>query len=150
MSGNLPEHAVAFVDQFRRLEHVLRRSDCVRTDQPKAVIDWRRFARELGPNFFAMVIKSGAAEVLIREPPRIYCREGGMAPENPAPITDVEQLIVRGMCQVRNNILHGEKYVERGSKRDDDLVMQALWVLQRAIDWHPATKPQTAAAPSSP
>jgi hypothetical protein len=110
------------------------------------LIDWPLFARELGPDFFAMIAHSGKADMLIGEPPRIYYRDGGMRPVKPEPIADVEQLMIRGVGQVRNNIVHGEKYVDRGSKRDDDLVMQAMWVLEQAVEWHPAARNKAAAS----
>ena len=33
------------------------------------------------------------------------------APANPEPLTNVAQLIVNGVCRVRNSYIHGEKFV---------------------------------------
>ena len=55
----------------------------------------------------------------MREPPRVYHRDRGMLPVVQKPITGVVLLFMRGVCQVRHNIVHGEKYVERGMPRDD-------------------------------
>jgi hypothetical protein len=52
-------------------------------------------------------------------------------------IRNVTQLFTRGVCQVRNNIVHGEKYIEVATPRDDALVKEAMWVLQKAIRCHP-------------
>jgi hypothetical protein len=52
------------------------------------------------------------------------------------PITDVGALFIRGVCQVRNNIVHGEKFVESARPRDYALVEEAHWVLEQAITQH--------------
>ena len=83
---------------------------------------------------------SDRAVTLVAEPPRIYYRGRGMLPEVQEPITDAVQLFVRGVCQVRNNIVHGEKYVELATPRDDALVKEANWVLEQAVARHPTAE----------
>jgi len=83
------------------------------------------------------VLKSKCAETLLAEPPRIYYTRQGFGPEIQKPITDVVQLFTRGVCQVRNNIVHGEKYVDLATPRDDALVIGANRVLELAIARHP-------------
>jgi hypothetical protein len=137
MIGLLPEHAAAFTALYARVEHALRRNGYARLDQERAVVNWRKFASELGNDFFAYVRKSKRAETLVTEPPRVYHRDHGMMPKIQEPITDVMQLFRRGVCQVRNNIVHGEKYVDLATPRDDALVREANWVLEQAIARHP-------------
>jgi hypothetical protein len=38
------------------------------------------------------------------------------------------------VCQVRNNIVHGEKYMVEEGARSDALVKEAAWVLEQAIE----------------
>lgn len=139
MPSYLPEHAQAFRDLFARLENMLRRKGYMRTNRTRAEVDWSRFAEELGESFFYDVRNSGKAATLIAEPPRVKHREGGWQPEKQTPVQNVTELIVRGLCQVRNNIVHGEKYVDPEGPRADTLVVEARWVLEQAIGSHPVT-----------
>jgi hypothetical protein len=118
MIGHLPEHAAAFMASFVRLEHALRRNGYARADRERAVVSWRKFAQELGEGFFVYVHHSGSAATLIAEPPRVYHRDRGFLPLVREPITGVVQLFTRGVCQVRNNIVHGDKYVEAANVND--------------------------------
>lgn len=137
MHSRLPPEAAAFTDLYARLEHVLRRNGYARKDRQVALIDWVRFARDLGEDFFLRVRNSENAQTLIGEPPRIYYRDEGLVPDVQMPITSVTELFLRGVCQVRDNLVHGEKYVRESRKRDDDLVRDAHWVLEEAIKLHP-------------
>lgn len=132
--------ATELMQLFARLEHALRRNGYARRDRQVAFVDWVRFSSELGEAFFSAARDSGNASVLIREPPRVYHRDKGFLPKEPAPIANVGELFVRGVCQVRNNIAHGEKFVELATQRDHDLVRGALWVLTQAIDRHPTAR----------
>jgi hypothetical protein len=140
MANHLPRHATDFAALFARVEHTLRRNGYARKDRSRSVVDWALFAKELGQTFFDTIRTGRKAKTLIGEPPRIYHRDKGFLPEVQIPIADVVELFLRGVCQVRNNIVHGEKYVEDGSKRDDDLVQGANFVLEQAINRHPALK----------
>jgi len=140
MTGHLPEHADAFMGLIARVEHFLTRNGYARANRPRAEIDWVRFADELGEHFFHAVRDSQRATTLIAEPPRVHLRGQGFQPEVQEPVRNVIELFQRGVCQVRNNIAHGEKYVVEGSARDDALVKEAHWVLEQAIARHPRVK----------
>jgi hypothetical protein len=139
MLGKLPEHAVSFRDLFAQVEHRLRRAGYLRNHK-RAIVDWRKFAAELGPSFFEHVQASVEAETLIREPPRVLDQGMVWQPPEQKPIVNVLELFERGVCQVRNNIVHGEKYMDVATPRDDALVKGANWVLERAIEMHPKGK----------
>ena len=67
-------------------------------------------------------------------------REGfSFEPEHPPPIANAVELFVRGVCQVRHNYFHGEKF--RGGAepiaRDHALISEARWVLGFAAARHP-------------
>ncbi|WP_435170338.1 hypothetical protein [Falsirhodobacter sp. 1013] len=133
-------HAVAgaFAGQFGDAEYALKRSDRIRLNRETAEADWDAFARDLGPEFFAAVVDKGIAKTLISEPPRRLMKDLVWAPEIPQPLTNVHELIVQGVCRVRNSYLHGEKF--RGGPdgqwvRDVTLIKEAHFVLQAALAW---------------
>lgn len=130
--------AAAFAVQFGDTEYALKRSGRMRPDRESAEADWDAFARDLGPKFFEEVVSSGIAKTLIGEPPRRLMNDLVWAPEIPVPLTNVHELIVQGVCRVRNSYLHGEKF--RGGpdgqwERDVKLIKEAHAVLRAAIAW---------------
>lgn len=130
--------AEAFARQFGDAEYALKRSARTRPNKETAEADWDAFARDLGPEFFAAVVDNGIAKTLIGEPPRRLMKDLVWAPEIPQPLTNVHELIVQGVCRVRNSYLHGEKF--RGGpdgqwKRDVTLIKEAHVVLQAALAW---------------
>jgi hypothetical protein len=137
MSSYLPEGAIEFSDYFARVEYALRRNGYSRTDQRKSMIDWARFATDLGEPFLGAVRAANMAGELLQEPPRAYHRDQTWQPEHQEPINNVAELFVRGVCQVRHNIVHGEKFMFQDEVRDHALVREAHWVLQQAIAQHP-------------
>ncbi len=154
MIGHIPAHAGEFLALFARAERALSHNGYARRDRGRAVANWRKFAKELSDEFFAHVRKSNRVTTLLIEPPRVYYRGRGFLPTVQKPITDVEQLFARGVCQVRHNIVHGEKYVEFATPRDDALVTEANWVLEEAIARHPKLRglldiPQSSSAPGA-
>ncbi len=63
-------------------------------------------------------------------------------PDVPIPIENVVELFQRGVCQVRNNLFHGEKYIgsREAQSRDEALVSESLWVLRLASEKAPKLK----------
>lgn len=121
---------------FGRFEYALKRSNFLR-NRPDAQADWHKFACELGPDFFEHIKRSKLAETLLSVPPRKLMKEGLIwEPECPAPLSDVVELFERGVCRVRNSLLHGEKFVGQSEQweRDARLVSEALVVLREAQD----------------
>lgn len=132
------EVAGAFARTFGEVEYALKRSGRLRQNKDVAEADWDAFARDLGPDFFAAIVDRGIANTLIGEPPRRLMSDLQWAPEIPAPFTNVHELIVQGVCRVRNSYLHGEKF--RGGpngqwERDVSLIKEAHYVLKEAIAW---------------
>ncbi len=125
---------------FGCFEHALKRSNFLR-NRPDAQADWNKFARELGPDFFEYVKRTKLAETLLGDPPRKLMKEGlKWEPEHPEPLNDAVELFEKGVCRVRNSLLHGEKFVGRAGQweRDATLVSEALVVLREAQDRVPA------------
>lgn len=130
--------AGAFARQFGDAEYALKRSGRMRLNKETAEADWDAFARDLGPEFFAAVVDKGIAKTLIGVPPRRLMNDLVWAPEIPVPLKNVHELIVQGVCRVRNSYLHGEKFrggPDRQWERDVTLIKEAHVVLQAALGW---------------
>lgn len=135
-AGNPHEAAAAFAAEFRQSEYALKRSGYLKK-RDLAEADWDRVARELGQAFHDRIVAMGIAPTLISEPPRRLKADLTWAPENPAPLETVQQLIVNGVCQVRNSYIHGEKFTggpEHQWERDLTLVSEAHAVLRLATE----------------
>jgi len=132
----------AFTALYKRFEHILKRNDFL-ANKRRAEADWKAFANSLGASFFEEVRQSGKAATLIKEPPRSLMAEDlTWQPEVPAPIENVVDLFQRGVCQVRNNFIHGEKYTGSpdDQARDEVLISESLWVLRLASERAPNLK----------
>lgn len=139
MAKDLPEAAHKFVDRFGSVEHALRKTGIVKK-QGRAEADWAQLASNLGDEFFEEVRGSGRAATLIAGRPRKQMTEGlKWIPEKPVPITCVQELIVNGVCQVRNHIIHRQKFhgSEEDIKRDMALIADAQWILELILAKNP-------------
>lgn len=128
--------AAAFAEDFRRAEYALKRSGYLRK-RDVAEADWDAVARELGPAFHDRVVALGIAPTLVRRPPRRLMSDLTWGPDEPAPLANAAQLIVNGVCRVRNSYIHGEKFTggpEGQWDRDLALVTEAHVVLTLAIE----------------
>lgn len=136
--NNPYEAAKAFATEFGQAEYALKRSGYLRKDKDVAEADWDAFARDLGADFFLAVVDKQIAKTLIGEPPRRLLATMEWSPEESVPFTNVQELIVQGVCRVRNSFLHGEKFTggpEGQWDRDTILVKEAHVVLKEAITW---------------
>ncbi|RUV40611.1 MAG: hypothetical protein EOQ55_28625 [Mesorhizobium sp.] len=127
--------AEAFVADFRRMEYALKRSGYIRNNRKDAQADWGSFAHALGKKFFDQVVADGIAKTLIGHPPRQLLADLHWSPQSPAPLANVAELIVNGVCRVRNSYIHGEKFTggpEGQWERDALLIHEAHAVLNRA------------------
>lgn len=133
--------ADAFVTDFRQMEYALKRSGFLRKDKAIAEADWELLAIELGPEFFAQIVAKGIAMTLIGQPPRRLLANMEWSPPNPAPLANVTQLMINGVCRVRSSYIHGEKFTggpEGQWARDLTLVVEAHAVLKEAMNCYPA------------
>ncbi|MBY3150283.1 hypothetical protein HFO63_32780 [Rhizobium laguerreae] len=129
--------AEAFIRDFRAMEYALKRSEFRRQDREVAEPNWDLFAQSLGSAFFDHVVASGIAKTLIGNPPRRLLTDMSWSPINPTPLINVAQLIVNGVCRVRNSYVHGEKFTggpEGQWERDVMLILEAHAVLKEAME----------------
>lgn len=129
--------AEAFARDFRQMEYAMKRSGFVRPDREVAEADWNLFAKRLGSRFFEEVVASSIAPTLIGSPPRRLLADMQWSPENPEPLANVMQLLINGVCRVRNSYIHGEKFTggpEGQWERDFTLIAEAHAVLTKAME----------------
>lgn len=127
------KEAEEFARTFGQTEHALKRSGYLRKDKKIAEADWHEFAKKLGPDFFRHIVASGIAITLLGDLSRRLLANMAWSPEKTQPFTNVAELIVNGVCRVRNSYLHGEKFVggpEGQFERDATLVIEAHAVLR--------------------
>lgn len=103
--------AEEFARDFRATEYALKRSGFLRKNREAAEADWDLFARSLGQPFFDHVIGKEIATTLIGNPPRRLLADMSWSPEKPAPLTSVAQIIINGVCRVRNSYKIGRAHV---------------------------------------
>jgi hypothetical protein len=130
--------AEEFARDFRATEYALKRSGFLRKNREAAEADWDLFARSLGQPFFDHVIGKEIATTLIGNPPRRLLADMSWSPEQPAPLTSVAQIIINGVCRVRNSYIHGEKFTggpEGQWDRDLILIKEAHAVLIQAMQF---------------
>lgn len=135
MVVNPHQLAAAFAKDFRYAEHAMKRSGYLRKNKKVAEADWDYLAVSLGPKFFDTVVVSGVAKTLIGQPPRQLLANMQWSPPGP-PLTNVAQLIVNGVCRVRNSYFHGEKFTGGPGgqwQRDATLIAEAHAVLNEAL-----------------
>lgn len=128
--------AKAFADDFGAMEYALKRSGFLRKGKKVAEVDWNLFSQALGTEFFEQVVEQAIATTLIGVPPRRLLADMQWSPQITKPITDVAQLIIEGVCRIRNNYLHGEKFTggpDGQWERDAILVAEAHAVLKLAM-----------------
>lgn len=136
---------------YRKVERALVYSGYMQGHKKYADADWKKFANELGQPFLDFVKKSREATTLTTEPPKQLLKMGHIPGwvEVCKDYQTVEDLFLSGICQVRNNVAHGHKYVgtEADKRRDDKLTGQATWVLHRAIERNDKIRAYLAANP---
>lgn len=133
--------ADAFAADFRSAEYALKRAGHLRKGKKVAEADWASFAQELGAEFFDQIQASGIAATLINHPPRQLLVTLDWSPPNPPPLANITELIINGVCRVRNSYIHGEKFTggpDNQWKRDALLMAEAHAVLKMAIGIHPS------------
>ena len=78
---------------------------------------------------------AGIANTLIGHPPRQLLANLQWSPQDPAPLANIAQLVINGICRVRNSYIHGEKFTggpDGQWKRDAKLLLEAHAVLNEA------------------
>lgn len=140
----MPNVELKFSALFGRLEHALKRAGFLRAGRTDAQADWDAFADALGVDFYKYVVHHRIAETLIAQPPGRLLSEGPVWNRPDAALSSTIELFVRGVCRVRNNLVHGEKPLDDPAQTDRDLVLirEAMQVLEAAADRVPEVSKQ--------
>lgn len=143
-----------FFWRFATLECALKREGFAAGDEgDPASVDWRRFAREID-GAFGRYGREGFAHALalltFRAPKRQVMRKGRPVWE---PVSSnarsQEELALRYVRTVRNNLFHGGKYPDgpvEEIERNRELMEAALVVVEACFDTCPALKRWDSAA----
>jgi hypothetical protein len=131
-----PQHdvdAMTFRLLMERADNALQNRGVIMPGRGAAMADWQRFSAGLSEQFFEAMKAVSVTETLIDVPPRRRLNINGSAQwgDPVAPLTCVEHLFTRGVCQVRHNIVHGNKLLL--DERDVKLINGAHYVLEAAI-----------------
>jgi hypothetical protein len=125
--------AMIFRLLMERADNALQNRGIIMPGRGAAMADWQRFSAKLSQQFFEAMKAVLVTETLINVPPRRRLNINGSAQwgDPVAPLTCVEHLFARGVCQVRHNIVHGNKLLL--DERDVKLINGAHYVLEAAI-----------------
>ena len=137
-----PKGATVLFKIMMRFEYALKDAGFISNHANGAVkVDWDSFANHgLSRQFFGIVNSSGFAKTLITNPPsRQIVRFGCLDFDDAASPTDNQQLI-GAVCRVRNNLFHGGKSGDRDHERNDELISDAIYVIEEAIKSHTEVK----------
>ena len=129
-----------FGDLFAKYERALKRGGFLKSGREDAQADWRAFATALGSKFFDEVRTKNLAPTLIAKPPGKLMRADLSWNRPGRPLQGSVELFERGVCRVRNNFFHGEKFVGNADEieRDIILIAEAVAVLLAAKGKIPA------------
>ncbi len=130
--------AKKFIVEFGKAEYLLKRCGYIRRGRKVAEADWDVFADKLSAGFFEHVVATGKAKTLIGSPPRQLLSDLQWSPPAQVPLANVKELLVNGVCRVRNSYVHGEKFrggPEGQLERDATLVAEARAVLSAVMSW---------------
>lgn len=122
-----------------RLEFGLKEIGYCRTARNQnAEVDWDRFANELlGASFFDAMKAAGNVNVLLQAPPKrqIVDRQGDLNWEQVGAVSNIQDLI-GSLRRVRNNLFHGGKSGDPDKDRNDELVDNALSLVDAILQRH--------------
>jgi len=107
--------AEEFMRDFRCAEYALKRSGFRRIGREVAEADWDLFAQYLGGPFFKQIVDAGIAKTLIGVPSRRLLADMTWSPEHPIPLSNIAQLMINGVCRVRNSYIHKSSPGGRGT-----------------------------------
>lgn len=135
LNGLSPDLTLRFFATFARMEFALKQRRLLRVtaEGEVAQMGQPRLVARLGAGFFRSVVAAHVAETLIAIPPKhfIVNGDGGVEfGEQPVPITTTS---IDATWRVRNNLFHGNKLFPANRDRDEDLMTDALAVLNMIL-----------------
>ena len=142
---NYPQRAWEFTKIFMRFEFALKAAGFVRARKyESAEVDWNKLQAALGREFYDRVVQNKEIGTLIRQPPshQIVVCHGDQCRldwREAEPVQNLDQLL-GAVRRVRNNLFHGGKSGDIDHARNDDLIAQAIIVIELALNEEDDTK----------
>lgn len=136
MTYDIDHLKYTFLHNFTVTEHALKNNGFMHQNSNHAKADFRAFARALGDDFFKTVSEEGFATTLIQNPPARLMNNNCWEDMDGRRITNTQELFFMGVNRVRNSLIHGPKFLTRGSResvRDRDLTVEANLTICRAL-----------------
>jgi hypothetical protein len=135
----LPENiTILFFAAFSRFEYALMRCAFLTRDAGRAEADWGKLADVLGDHFFLEVEGAPEIHTLINAQPRKLVVRGGMVTFGPVlPVVRNIHGLLASAKRVRNNLFHGNKMFAANRQRDQQLMREVVWLLERIMEDQP-------------
>ena len=129
-----PDGADCLFRVMMRLEFALKKRKFLRRNRRYADVDWKKFAKHLGEQFFEDVKESGIAPDLIHSPPnrQIVNDTRDLDWEPATEVSNIKGLIF-ALKGVRNNLFHGAKSDDSDGERNVALIRNALCVIDSIL-----------------
>lgn len=136
-ADRFPQGACDFFWVFARFEFALKENGFAKQNGTLVKIQWKKFANELGCEFFDKIKNDAVAPTLLAVPPQQQFIDDANNLQwrvVPRP-SDVEGLIF-AVTRVRNNLFHGGKCADTDKSRSEKLIAEAQDVIKEALRAH--------------
>ncbi|MDA8707955.1 hypothetical protein N9M10_01130 [Hellea sp.] len=130
-----PKDAVKLFKTMMRFEFALKELGFIYIYRNENVgVNWDRFANEsLTSSFYEKIKSSNLANTLIKNPPSHQREEHGSLSFIDADSPTDVQTLIGAVCRVRNNLFHGGKSGDKDQDRNNELISDALEVINEAV-----------------
>ena len=138
----LPENiTILFFAAFARFEYALMRCGFLTREMGRAEADWGTLADTLGDTFFLKVRDAPEIQTLIHAQPRkLVVRAGAVAFGPALPVVRNVYDLLASAKRVRNNLFHGNKMFAANRQRDQQLMREVIWLLERIMEDQPGLR----------
>lgn len=136
VADRVPQGACEFFRVFARFEFALKENGFAKKNGTSVKIRWKKFANELGCEFFDKIKNGEVAPTLLADPPQRQVIEANNLVWRivPGP-SDVKELLF-AVARVRNNLFHGGKCADTDKTRSENLIAEAQAVIIDALRKH--------------
>jgi len=129
--GQVSKEAYQLFAVFARFEYAMKKGGFRRKKSPDAA--WRTFAGGLGNEFFECMKSTKEAKIYFDQPPnQLILSDNSVTWSKIPKVPSTTVGLFESIKAARNNLFHGDKKHNR--KRDQDLMIAALFILNAAYD----------------
>ena len=129
---------IRFFHYFSRFEHALKTLGFKRTDRRGYLVgaDWDDFVDKHNIPYPSGSAKLDTSIDMLCSSP-VKRQKSDLTWEKPAPLTVSFENALKQVPYIRNNLFHGGKYFKPEKKRDDALILSAIYLIQVCLDGFP-------------